>query len=404
LKKMEYQDKKKRNKWSRRAFIGTTGLLGTGLVVGVGGMAYVSKQIKKYSGAGLGTGDSLNAWIRIAPDNTVTLAIARAEMGQGVYTSLPQMIAEELEIEMNKIKVVHPQPEAPYSNTFLMTQESSNIYKGLSAMEKIYSFLPLVGTGGSTSVADGWYNMRYAGATAREMLIQAAAERWDVPISDCYAENGQVINRTNRNRINYGDIAEAAAKIKLDGLPELKKKSDYKIIGQPVQRLDIPDKVDGTAEFGLDIRLEGMLYAAIKHPATIGGKITKITNEDEVLSMNGVKKVILTEFGAAAVVADNTWAADNGTKVMEVEEETTHAALSTATITVEMKKLLDEAPIATPENHGDVESAFGSDIEGVTIEANYEVPYIAHATMEPMNCTVLVKDGTCESWVGHQAP
>lgn len=401
---MANQENKKKNKWTRRAFIGTAGLLGTGLVVGVGGMAYVSKQIKKYSGVGMGAGDSLNAWIRIAPDNTVTVAIARAEMGQGVYTSLPQMIAEELEVEMNKIKVVHPQPESPYSNTFLLTQESPNAYKGLSAMEKIYSFMPVIATGGSTSIADGWHNMRYAGATAREMLIKAAADKWGISTADCYAEKGQVINRSNRERINYGDLAASAADIELDGLPELKKKSEFKVIGQSAQRLDIPAKVDGSAEFGLDVRLDGMLYAAIKHPSTIGGKITKITNEDEVLAMTGVKKVILTEYGAAAVVADNTWAADNGTKVMEVEEEKLHGDLSSATINADMKRLLDEAPLTTPESNGDVEAAFGSDSEGKTIEANYEVPYLAHATMEPMNCTILVKDGKCETWVGHQGP
>ena len=146
------KENKKKGKWTRRAFIATGGLVGTGLVVGVGGLAYISKQIKKYSGAGMGEGNSLNAWLRIATDNTVTMAIARAEMGQGVYTSLPQLVAEELEIEMNKIHVVHPQPESPYSNTFLMTQESPNAYKGLSAIEKVLSYMPLIATGGSTSI------------------------------------------------------------------------------------------------------------------------------------------------------------------------------------------------------------------------------------------------------------
>ncbi len=393
---------KKRNKWTRRAFIATGGLLGTGLVVGVGGYAYVSRAVKKYTGSGMGDGSSLNAWIRIAPDNTITMAIPRAEMGQGIYTSLPQMIAEELEVEMTKIKVIHPQPEAPYSNTYLMTQESSNAFKGLKLMEKIYSVMPVIATGGSTSVADGWYNMRYAGATAREMLIKAAADQWGVSPSDCYAENGQVINRNNMERLNYGDLAEAASTIRLKDLPELKKRSDFKVIGKSVQRLDIPPKVDGSAEFGLDVRPEGMLYAAVKHPGTIGGKITKVTNEDEVLAVKGVKKVLITEFGAAAVVAENTWAADTGTKYMEVEEDILHGDLSTEGIMAEMRKILDQEPIATPENKGDVDAALAQE-GGTLVEGTYEVPYLAHATMEPMNCTVLVKDGKCEGWVGHQA-
>ena len=395
------KENKKKGKWTRRAFIATGGLVGTGLVVGVGGLAYISKQIKKYSGAGMGEGNSLNAWLRIATDNTVTMAIARAEMGQGVYTSLPQLVAEELEIEMNKIHVVHPQPESPYSNTFLMTQESPNAYKGLSAIEKVLSYMPLIATGGSTSIPDGWYNMRYAGATAREMLIKAAADQWSVAPTDCYAENGQVINSKTRERLNYGALAEAAANVELDGLPTLKKREDFKVIGKPVQRLDIPEKVDGSAEFGLDVRRPDMLYAAIKHPSSIGGKITKITNEDEIKEMAGVKKVLITDEGSAAVVADNTWRADMATRIMEVEEEHLYADLSTESISAEMNKIMDQKATATTESHGDVNAGLDSE-EGILVEGTYEVPYLAHATMEPMNCTVHVTDEDCTAWVGHQ--
>ena len=391
------------NKWTRRAFIGTGGLVGTGLIVGIGGIAYVSKQIKKYSGEGMGQGSSLNAWIRISPDNSVTIAVARAEMGQGVYTSLPQLVAEELEVEMSKIRVIHPQPESPYSNTFLLTQEEPNAFKGYKMMEKILAYMPLIATGGSTSIADGYTNMRYAGATAREMLIEAAANQWGVDKENCFAENGQVVNRQNRERINYGDIAEAAGQIKLNGLPTLKKKADFKVIGKPVQRLDIPTKVDGSALFGIDVREEGMLYAAIKHPSTIGGKITAIKNEDEVLNLEGVKKVIITEFGAAVVVADNTWAADTGTKYLEVEEEGVNGSLSTDKIRSDMARIMEEKSLATPLKNGDVDKAFTDDDESTVIEAEYEVPYLAHATLEPMNCTVKVADGKCEAWVGHQA-
>ena len=284
-----------------------------------------------------------------------------------------------------------------------MTQESPNAYKGLSVIEKVLSVMPLIATGGSTSIPDGWYNMRYAGATAREMLIKAAADRWSIDPTDCYAEKGQVINSKTRERLDYGVLAYAAAEIELDELPELKKRADFKVIGKPVQRLDIPEKVNGSAEFGLDIRRPDMLYAAIKHPSTIGGKITRITNEEEMLKMAGVKRVFITDERSAAVVADNTWRADVATRIMEVEEERPYSDLSSEMISAQMRKIMEEKALATPESHGDVDSRLESD-EGVMVEGTYEVPYLAHATMEPMNCTVHVTDEECTAWVGHQAP
>ena len=320
----------KAKKWTRRAFIGFGGLVGVGLVAGVGGFMYAKRAIKKYSGAGFGDGDSMNAWIRIAPDNTVTLAVPRAEMGQGVYTALPQLIAEELEVDMSHIKVIHPQPESPYSNTFVVTQEAPNIFKSYTAQETLYSFLPLIVTGGSTAIPDGWNNMRYAGATAREMLVQAGAKRWNVSPSDCYAEDGQVVNRKSNERLKYGDLAEEAAEIELKELPKLKDKKDFKVIGKPVPRIDIPEKVNGDAVFGLDVRMDGLMYAAVKHPKTIGGKITGIKNEEEVMKMKGVKKVFLSEYGVAMVVADNTWRAIQASRAIQTEEDSPYADISTA--------------------------------------------------------------------------
>ena len=393
----------RRQKWTRRAFIGTGGLAVTGLVIGVAGNAYVNKALKKYSGEGMGEGESLNAWLRIAPDNTITVAVPRAEMGQGVYTSIPQLIAEELEVDMSRIKVIHPQPESPYANTFMVTQTEPNIFKGYSMAEKLYAFLPVVGTGGSTTIPDGWNNMRYAGATAREMLIKAAADQWSVEPSDCRAENGFVINKGNNERLSYGDLAAVAKEIDLGELPELKKKADFKVIGQPVQRLDIPEKVTGDAEFSLDVRMEGLLYAAMRHPETIGGKINAINNEEEVSKMAGVKKVVLTEYGAA-VIADNTWRATTAAKFLDLDEEDGgNSGISTGIISSRMTEILDEEPIAVSEKEGDVDAAL-NDSDKV-IESTYEVPYLAHATMEPLNCTVKVADDNTEAevWVGHQA-
>ena len=393
---------KKRKIFTRRNFLITGGVVTTGLVIGVAGFnAYVNKKIRRYSGAGIGDGAMLNAWVNIAPDNTVTLAIPRAEMGQGVYTSLPMLVAEELEVEMDQIEVVHPQPESPYANTFMLTQEEPNAFKGYTLMEKVYAYLPIIGTGGSTSIPDGYNNMRYAGATAREMLKQAAADKWGVDRSKVTAENGHVINNSDKSKLSYGELAEAAKDIEFNELPELKKRENWKIAGTKVRRLDIPAKVSGSAEFGIDIRKENMLYAAMLHPKVIGGKITEISNLDEVEAMPGVKKVVLTELGAA-VIADNTWRAKNGTLVMEtVEDHVGNDAISSDKIQSRLSELLDEKSIATPESEGDVDGII-ADSDAI-IESTYKVPYLAHAAMEPLNCTVLIEDDSAEVWVGHQA-
>ena len=395
------ENKKKKN-WTRRAFMITGGIAGTGLVVGVAGMAHVNKQIKKYSGKGMGEGASLNAWVRIAPDNTVTLAIPRAEMGQGVYTSLPMLVAEELEVDMKSINVIHPQPESPYANTFMLTQKEPNYFKGYSMTEKMFAYLTIVGTGGSTSVADGYNNMRYAGATAREMLKQAAANKWGTDPSKLNAKAGYVINPANGEQLSYGELATEAADVELKELPPLKDRSKWSKIKTSVRRLDLPEKVVGKAEFSLDVREENMLYAVIRHPSVIGGKITAINNQSEVEGKKGVKKVVLTEFGAA-VIADNTWRAKNAALALDLEEENNgYGSISSESIGQQLTQILDEEPIATHEDEGDVSTALNSG-EGTAIEARYDVPYLAHATMEPLNCTVLVEDDKVDVWVGHQA-
>lgn len=397
---MSKKEKTKKGKWTRRAFMVTGGILGGGLLVGVGGLIHVNKKIKEYTGDGFGDGDSLNAWIRIAPDNTITIAVPRAEMGQGVYTSLPMLIAEELEVEMSAIKIVHPQPESPYANTILVTNKPRDIYSGMTLMEKVASFLPVVGTGGSTTIPDAYDNLRMAGATAREMLKSAAAKKWGISTSDCTAEKAFIINNKNKEKLSYGSLAAAAASIELAERPTLKEIKDFKILGQPIQRLDIPEKVTGQAEFGLDVRLDNMLYAVIKHPSYLGGKITSIKNRAEVEGMDGVKKVIEIPQGVA-VVANNTWRARNAALSLEVEEDDGgNGALSSASISKMMDDVLAAAPIGTPEKEGDVNAVFKDATN--TIEAKYTVPYLAHAAMEPLNCTMLINDDSAEAWTGHQ--
>ncbi|NND34444.1 MAG: xanthine dehydrogenase family protein molybdopterin-binding subunit, partial [Saprospiraceae bacterium] len=396
------QKSSKKGKWTRRAFIVTGGVVGTGLVVGVGGNMYITKKIKEYSHDGFGPGNSLNAWVHIAADNTITLAVPRSEMGQGVYTSVPMLIAEELEVDVAKIRIVHPQPESPYANTFLLTGQPRDIRGGLTLMEKIASFLPVVGTGGSTTISDGYDNMRAAGATAREALVTAAANQWGISKSDCFAEDGHVINKSTNEKLTYGALAEAAAQVKLDGIPKLKEQKDFKLLGKPVRRLDIPDKVTGQAEFGIDVRREGMRFASIRHPEYLGGIITNVDNKEEVESMPGVEKVIVLGDGqGVAVVANNTWRAKNGALALEVTQDAQGAeGLNSTMISEKMKSIIEnDEMIATPEEEGDVTKALHSD--GMTvIESYYEVPYLAQATMEPLNCTALVEEDKATVWVG----
>ena len=396
----ENNNKRKMGKWTRRAFIATGGLVGVGLVVGIGGNIYLSKNAKKFSGKGFGDGHSMNAWIRIAPDNTITLAVPRSEMGQGVYTSIPMLIAEELEVQMSDIRVIQPQPEPAYANTLLLTQKPKDIYSSLSFMEKIAHFLPLIATGGSTTIPDAYDQLRAMGASGREMLIQAAATKWGVAPSQCYAENAHVINKSTQEKITYGAIAEAASKIELTEIPKLKEKKDWKLLGKPVQRLDIPEKVNGQAEFGLDVRPEGMLYGVIRHATYHDGKITGISNLAAVEKMSGVKKIVMLPDGRGVVaVANNTWRAKNAAQNMDLEE-TGNQSLSSEGIDQQAKEVIANKMIATPMDEGDASGIL--DAASNILEAEYDVPYLAHACMEPVNCTVLVNGEEAEIWAGHQ--
>ena len=396
----ENNKKKKMGKWSRRAFIGTGGLIGVGLVVGIGGNMYLNKVSKQFSGKGMGDGNSMNAWIRISPDNKITIAVPRSEMGQGVYTSIPMLVAEELEVDMKEVKIIQPQPEPAYANTLLLNPNPKDIYSSLTFMEKIAHFLPLVATGGSTTIADGFDQLRAAGASARVMLTREAANRWGVSEADCYAENAHIINRKSKEKFTYGELAEAAGKIELAEIPKLKEKKDWKILGKNVQRLDIPDKVNGSAEFGLDVRLEGMLFAAIRHATYHDGIVTGVKNQAEIEKMPGVKKVLILPKGVGAVVvADNTWRAKNATLALDLEE-TGDSTISSEKIEAHAEDVIANKLIATPLENGNASEIL--DKAEKVIEGKYDVPYLAHACMEPINCTVLVKNGKAEIWAGHQ--
>ncbi len=384
----------------RRTFLIAGGVVGGGLLVGIGGFNYyVNKRLKEFSGIGMGEGDSLNAFVRIRPDNTIVLAISRTEMGQGVYTSLSQLIAEELEADFSKVEVVYPQGESPYTNFFIAGMQPADFEGGLTMMQKIFAIIPNILTGGSTSVRDAYDYYRRMGATAREMLIAAAAKEWKVNPEDCYAEKSVVINKKTKEQKAFGQLANNAAKEKVDEFPKLKNKSDFKLIGKPIDRLDVPEKVTGKAIFGLDVRLPNMKFAVIRHPAHIGGKITSIKNLDKIQAMTGVVKVIQIEEGVV-VVADDTWHAKNAVNALELEEET-NKELGHLDAIPTLKEALKGKPGKVWEDIGKIDEVLGKAPK--VIEAEYVVPYLAHACMEPLNCTVLVTGDKAEAWTGNQS-
>jgi len=380
----------------RRGFIITGGIVGGGLLVGIGGLTHVNRKIAQYSGYGMGEGTSLNAFVRISPDNTITLAVSKTEMGQGVYTALPQLIAEELEVEMSQIQVVHPQPEGPYANLFMAHEAPRDPFGDLTMMQKVFAYVPNIITGGSTSIRDDYDHLRVVGAMAREMLRSAAAKKWGVDIDKCKAEKGSIVNHDNQEQLSYGELAPEAVKEEAPSNPPLKKQSEFKLIGKPVARLDIPEKVNGRAVFGLDVRPENMKFAVIRHPSEVAGKILTVSNRDEVEKMPGVLGVVQIDEGVA-VVAETTWHARVGSDALQLEEE----APTPVDAIPQLKALLKEDPAKIWEDQGDIETVL-SDSDQV-LESSYEVPYLAHACMEPLNCTVLVDGDKAEAWTGNQS-
>jgi len=390
-------------KWSRRAFIGIGGLAGAGLVVGVGGYAWLSKNARKYSGKGFGNGSSLNAWLRIAPDNTITIAVPRLEMGQGVHTAIPMMIGEELGLtNLDRVKLVHPQPEPAYAGTYPQTHKLKAQDGSLTLEEKLMHAVPTVATGGSSTIFDGWWDMRYAGAAAKLMLVKAAAKRWGISPEDCYVEDAHVINKTTKEKLTYGELAEEAKSIKVEAAPPLKPKSDWKLMGKPIARVDIPSKVDGSAQFSLDFRIEGMLFGAIKHATYQDGVVESIQNLSEVESMPGVKKLVMLKKGkGAVVVASNTWQAIKASRAIKFKEEGT-SDFKTADADTRAQAVLDNNEmVAEAKVKGNAPGLLDKKTD---VEATYHLPYLAHACLEPMNAVALYENGKATIWTGTQTP
>jgi isoquinoline 1-oxidoreductase beta subunit len=312
------------------------------------------------------------AYIQIAKDENVTLLFTRAEMGQGIMTSCSQILAEELDCDWKNVHVRF----APVD---------TNLYG-------------YQGTVGSLSIRTMWSPLRKAGAAAREMLIEAAAQQWAVNRAQCRSENGFVIDSSTRKRASYGSLAEAAAKLSVPASAPLKDAKDYRIVGKPLNRVDTRAKVMANAEFGMDMQLAGMLYAAVARCPVFGGKVASF-DASKAKAMPGVKEVLQIATGVA-VLAEDSWTALQACRALDVKwDEGAGASLTTAGIS-EMFAARAKQEGAEARNDGDVRSALAKAAK--TLDAIYEVPFLAHATMEPMNCTAHVRADSCDVWAPTQ--
>ncbi|MBI4962895.1 MAG: xanthine dehydrogenase family protein molybdopterin-binding subunit [Desulfomonile tiedjei] len=360
-------------KVSRRDFLKTTSIIGGGLVLGLA--MPIRNSVGQATGQQGGGMATLNAFVHVGTDETVTIIVNHSEMGQGVYTSLPMLVAEELECDWTKIAVQAAPVDPAYNHPQWGIQ----------------------GTGGSTSVSSEWERLRKVGASAREMLIAAAADTWQVDKASCRADNGKVIHSSGKS-LTYGQLAEKAANMPVPQDVQLKDPSKFRIIGQPVRRLDTPGKTNGTAVFGLDVTIPGMLIAVVARPPVFGAKVVKV-NSDAAKAVPGVKDVVQLPFGVA-VLATGFWPAKVGRDALEIVwDEGPNATLSTEGMREQYAKLA-QTQGAVARKNGDPLQALPSAAK--QISAEYEVPYLAHATMEPLNCVVDLRADSCEIWTGTQ--
>lgn len=366
--------------YTRRDFIKASGLSGAALLLGIRTQANESTIVTAAEAETLGI--HLNNWISIDTSGLVTLINHRSEMGQGSFQSVPQIIAEELEVDLNQVKVVFAQ--------------GSQIKYGSQI------------TGGSSTIRGSYNQLLRLSATAREMLVQAAATQWQVAKETCYAEKAAVIHRPSGRKLSYGALVSDASKLTPPASVRLKDPGTYKILRQPLPRIDTPLKTNGQAVFGLDKKLPGMLYAMVERNPRFSGKV-KSWNEAEVKAMPGVRHVLNVEMAVfasmrhgVAVVADSLWAAMQARKALQVEwDDTGFPHHSTEQLYTRMREDLKTKPLWFKAK-GEVDKAWTKSKK--TLEAVYETPYEAHACMEPLNCIADFKNGKLEIWGPIQGP
>jgi isoquinoline 1-oxidoreductase beta subunit len=320
-----------------------------------------------------------NAFIRIGRDGQLVLTMPYVEMGQGTYTAIPILIAEELEVDLPQVRLEHAPPnEKLYGNPLL---------GGIQA------------TGNSNAIRAAWQPLRQAGATARTMLVSAAAKRWNVDPASCRAQSGEVLHAPTGRSIKYGDLAANAAGMPVPESVVLKRPENFRLIGTPAKRLDAPSKVNGTAVYGIDARPPGVKIATLAQSPVFGGRL-KSVDDTAAKAVKGVRQIVQLD-DAVAVVADHMGAAKKGLAALVIEwDDGPHARLNTQEIAGELEKATLN-PGAVAQHIGNSDDAMAGAV--TKVEAAYQVPFLAHATMEPMNCTVHLRKDGCEVWVGSQA-
>lgn len=356
-----------RTEVSRREFLQTASAAGAGLVI-----SFTIPACSRFDAANI-TPLAPNAWLRIGADESILVMVDRSEMGQGVATSLPMLLAEELEADWSRIQIQFAPADAAYANSLAF---------GFQV------------TGGSTSIRAAWMPLRQAGAAARELLIEAAAARWNVDRSECRAESGAVIHSPSDRRLSYGRLVEAAAALPVPENPALKDPAAWRIIGTRVPRLDTPAKVDGSAQFGIDVTVPGMLVAVIARCPVFGGKVASF-DATQATAVPGVRQVVPISTGLA-VVADGYWPAKKGREALNITwVEGPNANVSSASIS----RLFAERaqrPGVVARHDGNPDAALPR--AATRHEAVYEAPFLAHATMEPMNTTAHVRADGVDIW------
>jgi isoquinoline 1-oxidoreductase subunit beta len=357
--------------FTRRAMVKATVAAGGGLILGIS-----IPRLPRAFAAEPNTDFAPNAFVRIDQDSKVTFTIPQVEMGQGIYTALSMILAEELDVPFDHVTAVAAPPN-----------------------DKLYAN-PIFGfqvTGGSTSIRAFWDPMQIAGASARAMLVRAAATKWSVDPASCRTENAAVLHDATAQKAAYGELVQAAAAFTPPQNPPLKSAADFKLIGKPLKRLDTPDKVNGKAVYGIDARPDGLKIATLASCPVLGGKVARVDDAKD-RSIHGVRQVIVLD-DLVAVVGDHMWAAKQGLAALDITwDEGPNAAVSTADVLNGLIAASEKAG-AVAKSTGDVAKTLG---EGTKLEATYHVPFLAHAPMEPMNCAVHVRSDACEIWVGNQ--
>jgi isoquinoline 1-oxidoreductase subunit beta len=357
---------------SRRSLLRTAAAAGGGLLLGL--------HLRDTDAAAPAGGETFapNAFIRIGADGWVVLTMPYVEMGQGTYTAIPMLVAEELEVELAQVRLEHAPPdEKRYANPLLGVQA----------------------TGNSNAIRGAWVPLRQAGATARAMLITAAAKRWSVDPTSCRALKGTVLHPASQRRLTYAALAADAARLPIPKDVPLKDQKDFKLIGTPAKRLDAPGKVNGSAVYGIDVLPPGVKFATLAQSPVFGGRL-KSVNDAAALAVKGVRQVVRLD-DAVAVVADHMGAAKKGLQALTIEWDSgRHGRLTSADVAAELESAT-RTPGVIAQSIGDAEAALARAAK--RLDAIYQVPFLAHATMEPMNCTAHVRRDACEIWLGTQA-